>query len=188
MKVTMSNIIFLDTETTALLEVEAADLQHQPHIVELFCLKTDTSFQSITSLHLRMKPPIPIPKQSSDIHGISDAHIADKLPFAGYYRQIAHYFVGVTYMIGHNLQYDKRMLHYELQRINKVTNFPWPPINVCTVEETFKVKGHRMSLTDLYMDLFGETFVSAHSAEADTRALMRVYREMIKKQMLKEPT
>lgn len=181
------NFIFLDTETTALLAVEAAELQHQPHIVELFCLKTNEHLEPFSMFHTLIKPPIKIPNEVTKIHGIDDDKVADHKPFAGHYRQLANYFVGVTHLVGHNLQYDKRMLIYELSRINKQHSFPWPPRDICTVEEIQKHKGHRMSLGDLHEELFGQRFDAAHSAEADTKALLRIYREMINRQWTKGP-
>ena len=172
-------IIFLDTETTALLAVEAAGVEHQPHIVELYLLKTDDQLRELDELHLLIKPPIKIPDETIKIHGITNEKVKDKKPFAGYYRTISNFVIGTRCMVGHNLQYDKRVLQYELERINKVTSFPWPPTQVCTVEETQKRKGHRMSLGDLYEELFGTRFDAAHTAEADTRALLRIYRKMM---------
>jgi len=180
--------IFLDTETTNLLAVEAAELQHQPYIVELFCIKTGNFLEEIDVFHKVIKPPITIPDNVIKIHGITNETVAKERPFAAYYQQLAAFFIGCTHMIGHNLQYDKRMMMYELQRINKQYNFPWPIYNICTVEETQKIKGHRMFLSDLHMELFGQSFDSAHSAEADTRALLRIYREMVKRRMVKGPS
>jgi DNA polymerase III epsilon subunit-like protein len=59
------SIIFLDTETTALLAVDAADIIKQPHIVEIYLEKTTLDLEPISSLHLVIKPPISIPPQSS---------------------------------------------------------------------------------------------------------------------------
>jgi len=180
-------IIFLDTETTSLLAPEAAELQHQPYIVEIYCIKTNKDLETISIFHTLIKPPIKIPDEVIKIHGINDDKVSAEKPFAGQYRQLARFFTGSVYMIGHNLQFDKRLMIYELQRINKQFHFPWPINNVCTVEEIQKLKGHRMSLGDLHEELFGMRFDAAHSAEADTQALLRVYKEMIRKDWMKGP-
>jgi len=181
------SIVFLDTETTSLLAVEAADLSHQPHIVEIYAQKTDYNLDKISELHIVMKPPIKIPPEVSKIHGITDEDVKGKYPFGAYYRQIASYFLDVTHMIGHNIQYDKRMFIYELQRINKQYSFPWPIRDVCTVEEIQKIKGHRMSLQNLHEELFGGQFPNAHRAKDDVEALIRVYKEMVRRDMIKAP-
>ena len=177
------NIIFMDTETTSLLAVEAADLYQQPYIVEITCIKTNYELAILDVFTTLMLPAIQIPEEVTKIHGISNAEVVGQKPFAGHYRQLANFFVGVTHLVGHNLQFDKRMLEYELRRINKVTSFPWPPNNICTVEEIQKIKGYRMSLSNLHTELFGIGFEEAHRSEPDTRALVRVYKEMINKQM-----
>lgn len=179
------SIVFLDTETTSLLAVEAADLVNQPYIVEISCIKCNLENEDQDILSLLIKPPITIPDEVIKIHGITNEQVARQKPFAGHYRDLAKFFVGVSHMIGHNLQFDKRMLENELRRIHKVTNFPWPPYNICTVEEIMKIKGHRMSLGDLHEELFGVRFEEAHRAEADTQALVRVYKEMVKREMVK---
>jgi len=182
------SIIFLDTETTNLLAVEAADLQNQPHIVEIFCIVTDIELNEQDTYHRLIRPPISIPNEAIKIHSITDDKVRDKKPFAAHYRELAKLFVGCTHMIGHNLQFDKKMIENELQRINKVTNFPWPPNQICTIEEIQKIKGHRISLSDIHEELFGYRFESAHSADADTRALLKVYKELVKREMVKCPT
>jgi DNA polymerase III epsilon subunit-like protein len=181
------SFIFLDTETTNLLAVEAADLENQPYIVEIFCLKTDEFLEPVSQFHTLIRPPIGIPQEVTKIHGITNERVASEKPFAAHWRQLSQFFLGCTHMIGHNLQYDKRMILYELQRANKQYNFPWPIYNICTVEEIQKIKGHRMSLGDLHEELFGQRFESAHSADADTKALLRCYREMVHRQMVKGP-
>src|SRR6516162_2007774 len=128
------NMIFMDTETTSLLAVEAVDLQHQPYIVEIFAIKTDEFFDQIATYHALVKPPIKIPDDVIKIHGIDNEMVKNEKPFAAHYKTLANFFLGVTYLIGHNLQYDKRMFINELQRINKQYNFPWPPKDICTVE------------------------------------------------------
>jgi len=179
------SVIFMDTETTALLAVEAADLEQQPHMVEIACIKTDIHLDNIEVLSQLIKPPIRIPGEVINIHHITNEDVAYQKPFAGYYRQIANFFIGTTHLIGHNLQFDKRILENELKRINKVTSFPWPPNNICTVEEVQKLKGYRLSLSALHAELFGQGFEEAHRAETDTMALIRVYREMIARKWTK---
>jgi DNA polymerase III epsilon subunit-like protein len=41
-----------------------------------------------------------------------------------------------------------------------------------------------MRLGDLHEELLGHRFEEAHRAEADTLALVRVFKEMVKKQMV----
>jgi DNA polymerase III epsilon subunit-like protein len=178
------SVIFIDTETTNLLAVEAADLVNQPHVVEICCIKTNIWLEKPTVLSVLVKPPIRIPDEVIKIHHITNEDVQNKKPFAGHYHELAAFFLGATHLVGHNLQFDKRILENELKRINKLTQFPWPVNNICTVEEIRKIKGHRMSLGDLHEELFGVRFEEAHRAEADTQALVRVFKAMVEKDML----
>jgi DNA polymerase-3 subunit epsilon len=178
------SVIFMDTETTNLLAVEAADLVNQPYMVEICCVKTNIYLDKPEVYTQLIKPPIPIPSEVTKIHHIKDEDVAGQKPFAGYYKELASFFVGARYLIGHNLQFDKRILENELKRINKVTQFPWPPLNICTVEEIQKHKGYRMRLSDLHAELFGQGFEEAHRAEADTMALLRVFKTMVERKMI----
>jgi len=178
------SIVFMDTETTSLLAVEAADITNQPYIVEIACVKSNIHFDPPEVYTQLIKPPIRIPDEVIKIHHITNQDVASMKPFAGYYKKLADFFLGVTHLVGHNLQFDKRVLENELKRINKLTNFPWPPINICTVEEIFKLRGHRMNLGNLHEELLGYRFEEAHRAEADTLALMRVFEAMVSKGMI----
>lgn len=156
-------------------------------MVEFYAMRLNSALELVDELHIIMKPPIRIPEETTKIHGISNLDVAKRKPFAAHWMEIARFFEGQRYLVGHNLQYDKNVLYHELNRINKVTNFPWPIRNICTVEETVKWKGHRMTLTDLHVELFGQAFDKAHSAGADTLALVRVYKELVNRQIVEAP-
>jgi len=180
------SIIFIDTETTNLLAVEAADLANQPYMVEICCVKVNIYLEKPEVFSQLIKPPIRIPDEVIKIHHITNEDVADKKPFAAHYKDLAAFFIGATHMIGHNLQFDKKILENELKRINKLTSFPWPTTNICTVESIMKIKGHRMNLGDLHEELFGMRFEEAHRAEADTMALVRVFKAMVQKGMVND--
>lgn len=179
------SFIFIDTETTSLLAVEAADMADQPQILEIYCMKTDEYLMPINEFHAYCRPTIPIPEQSSKIHGITDDKVADALPFALHYKSLAKFFLGAERLIGHNLQFDKNVLSWSLRRINKQFNFPWPIQDICTIETVVKYKGHRMSLSDCHLEFIGESFAETHTAKADTQALHRIFREMVSREMIK---
>src|SRR5690606_17860149 len=79
-------------------------------------------------------------------------------------------------VVAHNLSYDIAVTQFEYQRLER--SISWPERKVCTVEATEWVKGYRLSLTNLHIELFGEAFDSAHSAENDVRAMGRCYVEL----------
>ena len=56
----------------------------------------------------------------------------------------------------------------------------WPRL-CCTVENTEWLHGHRLSLSALHEELFGEPFSGAHRARTDVAALTRCYLELVKR-------
>ena len=67
------------------------------------------------------------------------------------------------------------MLRIELERHELVTKFPWPSIQICTVEKSFSINNKRMSLEKLYKLATGHDIENAHRAESDVFALMECY-------------
>ena len=181
------NIIFWDTETTGLLQAETAPIGNQPYITELYAIKTDESCEAIGTYHAMFKPPITFEEHNAkgkgitDITGISNAMLKDKNPFSSHWREIADFFLGTTTMVAHNLSYDRGCLHYELKRINRLQNFPWPPVHECTIEQSMSFKGYRLNLQALHEHLFGEGFTGAHRAQSDVEAMLKCYKKMNKK-------
>lgn len=186
----MSVLVF-DNETTGLVKPAAAGLSAQPYITEICAIKLSDDLETEEGIYKMMfKVPVdveaPFPGQTTKspftITGISNAMLADKNPFAAHWREIADFFFGVHTMVAHNVAYDRDCLKFELMRINKVLNFPWPINHVCTVEKTMSYKGHRLTLSKLHEHLFGESFDGAHRAEEDVRALVRCYKEIVKRE------
>ena len=179
------SIIVFDTETTDFLAPEIAGAARQPHMIEFACIKLNGELQEVDRLVILMNPKVPIPEAATKVHGYTDETVKSLKPFAAFWKQIATFFIGSTHAVGHNLLFDKNIVHWELIRIGKQMNFPWPPGAICTVEAIQKIKGHRMNLMDLYVELMGETFTGAHSANADVEATMKVFVRMVEKEMIK---
>ena len=178
------SIIVFDTETTGLLAVSAADIQYQPYLVEIQAFKLNEALNIVGGLNLRCKPPILIPEQAIKVHGITNEMVAEEPPFSAVYLKIAEFFVGCEVLVGHNLFYDKMVLWYELIRMGKQTNFPWSIKGVDTVEVCSQYYGHRKSLMDLHIELFGVGFTGAHSASADCQVTMKCFIEMKRREMV----
>ena len=178
-------IVAWDTETTGLLKPEENDLDQQPHILEFAALKFDGDGNELDSIKMYINPGVEISAHITKITGIKAATVEGKPSFAGYYKQIADFFVGVDTMTAHNLAFDREMLANELIRIDKILCFPWPPNQICTVRETKKIKGYRLNLTKLHNELFGTDFDDAHTAMADVIAQKRCFVELVKRGVIK---
>lgn len=183
------SIIFFDCETTGLTKPVAAGLGAQPYITELCAIKMSDDLEVEEGKYFQMfKVPVDVEKvqpgdkkSTFEITGISNAMLADKNPFSAHWKEIAEFFFGVHTMVAHNVSYDRDCLKFELMRINKTLNFPWPIEHICTVERTMKYKGYRLNLSALHEHLFGVRFEGAHRAEDDVRAMIRCYKEILKR-------
>lgn len=183
------NLVFFDCETTGLTKPAAAGLNAQPYITEICAIKTDAEYNIIDTYVKMFRVPVDVEKvqpgdkkSTFEITGISNAMLADKNPFSAHWKEIADFFFGCHTMVAHNVTYDRDCLKYELMRLNKVLNFPWPMTHVCTVERTMKYKGYRLNLSALHEHLFGVKFEGAHRAEEDVQALIRCYKEIVKRE------
>ncbi len=183
----MKTTILFDVETTGLLHGEAAPIALQPHIIELYAAKVDENCNILDIYHQMLQPPITFEevnakgKGITQITGISNEMLKDKKRFSDHWREIADFWVGTTTMVAHNISFDRGCLLYELKRINRLQNFPWPPVHECTIEQSMSFQGHRLNLQKLHEHLFGEGFDGAHRAEADVTALIKCYKKMHKK-------
>lgn len=179
-----SMIIVFDTETTGLLAPIAAGQEHQPYLVELAAIKLDDQLDITDHLLLRCKPPIDIPEDAIKIHGISNEDVSHCKLFVQELPRIAEFFLGSRYLVGHNLMFDKNVLYWELMRLGKVMQFPWAPGAICTAEVSQQYNGFRLNLMDLHIQLFGESFVGAHSANVDCDVTMKCFVEMVRREMI----
>jgi len=181
-------IIVFDTETTGLLEPEAADIKLQPHIIEFAAIKlentaSDLADQCILSvvdrLEFKCNPGIPLPAIITKITGLKDEDLADAPPLIEKIGELQEFFVGATTLVAHNAGFDVGVLWYELVRLGLEKKFPWPARHICTVESTMQIKGKRMNLSSLHEHLFSEKFAGAHRAMVDVEALTKCFIKLV---------
>jgi DNA polymerase III epsilon subunit-like protein len=189
--------VVFDTETTGLIENSAIPLKSQPHIIELTAVKIDLNAGAFcvadedwpgdrdklladapmfTSLFHFSK----ITEETTSITGITQDMVNLAPPFASKVKELQSFFFGSRIMVGHNLSYDRDMLAIELRRLDMVTQFPWPPRHICTVEATEPLEGFRLGLNDLHEKLLGVRFSEHHRSEPDTRATARCFMELVR--------
>lgn len=178
----MNYTILFDTETTGLLAPEVNRLDAQPYIVEMYAVKVDEGFNIIQEFESYFKPPVPIPRDVSRIHGIDDAKVKNSPKFADKVDELTELFLGVRTMVGHNLAFDRSMLANELHRLDRVLKFPWPPKHVCTVEMSMPIEQRRLNLENLHTYATGKPHANAHTAKADVFALVRCYHWLLENQ------
>ena len=173
-------MIVFDLETTGLPKAEGADLDLQPRITEFGAVKLDEELNEIGTLEFMCNPGIPLEPQITKITGITDDDLKDQKPFVARVDEICDFFLGERRLVAHNLPFDKTILTFELERLGRVTSFPWPPEHTCTVEIGEVVWNKKRKLGDIYFEVTGEEHKGAHRAIADVRALIEVIRWYVK--------
>lgn len=173
-------ITVLDFETTGLPRAIGSDLSIQPHATELYAQQMTPEGELVKEFDSLIKPGAPIPKFLEKIIGITNEMVADAPAFIDLFDQIVDVFVGSRIMVAHNLSFDLKIMIFELQRIGKEHNFPFPPIHFCTMEQSTWIKGKKLKNGDLYKHITGEDIVGAHRGKADVLATKENYLWLVK--------
>ena len=176
------SIIFGDTETTGLTVAQGAKLEFQPYIIEACFIRTNNNLQVTGEFTSLIKPPIPIKKEATRVNKITDQMVSKAPTFAKVYQDLTKVFLGCHTFVAHNLSFDLNVIGFELLRLGKFFNFPWPPIHFCTVEQSLHLRGHKLKLSELYQMATGLPEIEgAHRAKKDVMALIECYKWLRKK-------
>jgi DNA polymerase-3 subunit epsilon len=126
----------------------------------------------------RVHPNMPIPLESSLIHGIYDEHIKDEPKFHEIAQAVAE-FIDNSDLAGYNSnKFDIPMLMEEFLRANVL--FDLDNRHFVDVQNIFHQMEQR-TLKAAYQFYCDKSIINAHSAEADTRATMEVLLAQIEK-------
>jgi DNA polymerase-3 subunit epsilon len=156
-------IVFFDLETTG---INIAN----DRIVEISILKVnpDGTEESKT---MRINPQIPIPKQTSDIHGIYDKDVADSPTFKEVARELVTFMEGCDIAGYNSNRFDVPLLAEEFIRAE--VDFDMTKRKFIDVQTIFH-KMEKRTLEAAYKFYCEKNLDDAHSAEADTRATYEV--------------
>ena len=177
----MKHLVF-DTETTGLPKSRLVPLDKQPRVIEFCGILWDDATGDEQEHSWLFNPGGPIPPEVIKISHITDDMVKDAPPFAQIAPAIRALLVLADVVVAHNLFFDIHMVSNEFLRAD-TADVKWPK-GICTIEATEHLLGYRLKLGLLYRFLFNEDFKGAHRAIEDVRALLRCYRELIKRGML----
>lgn len=104
--------IVLDTETTGL------DPKGGDRLVEIGCVELMNQFPTGRSYHAYINPDRMMPREAFDVHGLSDAFLADKPRFEDVADEFLGFVDGARLVI-HNAQFDMGFLNAELKRCGR---------------------------------------------------------------------
>ncbi len=102
----MREIIF-DTETTGL------DHRQGDRVVEIGCVEMINRVETGQVFHAYFNPRIPMPSIAEQVHGLSDAFLADKPLFEDRVEDLLD-FLGDSPLVAHNAMFDWGFLNAEL--------------------------------------------------------------------------
>jgi DNA polymerase III subunit epsilon len=164
--------IVLDTETTGL------DPADGHRIVEIGAVELFNHMPTGRTYHQYINPARTMPKEAFDVHGLSDAFLADKPAFA----QVAAAFldfVATDILVIHNAAFDMKFLNSELQRAGLATLPMSRALDTVQIARG-KYPGSPASL-DALCRRFGidNSMREKHGALLDSEILAEVYLELI---------
>jgi DNA polymerase-3 subunit epsilon len=158
----------LDLETTG--TMIASD-----RIIEISIIKVFPDGKEVTKTHL-VNPTIPIPPESTAIHGIRDEDVKDKPTFARIAKELYQFLLDCD-LAGYNSnKFDVPILIEEFLRAD--INFEIKNRYLVDVQNIF----HKMeprTLKAAYKYYCGKELIDAHKAEADTRATYEVLKAQL---------
>lgn len=168
----MREIVF-DTETTGLrpeegeriIEIGAVELLHR--------VPTGRSFHEYLNPEDRKVHP-----DALQIHGLSDAFLADKKPFRAICDAFLE-FVGDAHLVAHNASFDMNFLNHELARLNR------PPFDPGRVVDTLEIARRKHPMAQNSLDRLCERYGidnsrrTKHGALLDSELLAEVYVELL---------
>jgi DNA polymerase-3 subunit epsilon len=163
-------LAFFDLETTGI------NLT-QDRIIEISIVRLEPGMKKQIKTW-RVNPGIPIPLESSLIHGIYDKDIADKPGFAEVAPTIIQFFQGCDVCGFNILKFDLPVLIEEMDRVGM--DFELTGRRLVDAQKIFHQMEPR-TLSAAYKFYCQKDLIDAHSAEADTIATMEVLLAQVQK-------
>lgn len=154
-------MVALDTETTGF-DPYAGDEIVEICLVEYIGLRrTGREFCSL------VKPAIPIPADSTDVHGISDADVIDAPAIDDILDDIVE-FIGDAVIVGHHVDFDLRFLNRVMRR-NLDCDLPQPVVDTMILFMALRQQLNDASLDEV-AEACGVAIAERHRARGDAIA------------------
>jgi DNA polymerase-3 subunit epsilon len=170
-------LVFFDLETTGLnissdrivsIAITKISPDHSP---EGAGTKTEKKYALVN-------PEMPIPKESSDIHGITDEMVKDKPTFRQLSKGIYEFMNGSDLGGYNNNFYDNSLLQEEFSRCG----IQYPTEETKSVDCCFIFKHfEKRDLSAALRYYCNEEMVDAHNSEADTNATVKIFMAQVEK-------
>ncbi len=183
LEIKYDELIIFDTETTGLPKPTASSLDLQPKIIEYAAIKVNRNLEIIDTIEFKVNPKLPLEAIITKITGLTDKDLEDEQEFNYYYDELCQFHLGVNAMLAHNVEFDRKLLTFDLMRMGKQYNFPWPQHHLCTVEATFHLNNRRMKLEELSELATGVKPNQTHRAMDDVMMLYECVKYCVKERI-----
>ena len=160
---TIRRAAIVDTETTGT-DPSRDQVIELAFIVFEYCHATGTVGRVVDAYDALEDPGVPIPPESTAIHGITDAMVAGQRIDDG---RVAGLLESVGLVIAHNAGFDRRFLE---PRLPAFGDLPW----ACSWQEVPWAEAGIASAKLEYLAYRAGFFYDGHRAESDCRALLEV--------------
>jgi len=177
----MQAIVF-DTETSGLIDNPAKRISLQPEVISFASVLVDFDKKEIGAPFYKIfKPKKPIDSIITRITKFTNEYLNDMPPIEDSIDDILSILSGAPLIIGQNISFDQAMIDFECKRYGRTIK--WPKA-IDLIANTIHIKGYRLSLTNLHMELFKEGFDSAHRADVDAYVTAKCAIEMFERGLL----
>lgn len=125
----------------------------------------------------RVKPSVPIAPEATKVHGITDADLANELPFSAIGPQVVALLGEADVLVGYNVAFDLDMLQAELAR----SGLPALELDAKQIVDVLRLWQHvePRTLVAAHAKFVGTELSDAHQAAADVAATGRVLQGML---------
>jgi DNA polymerase-3 subunit epsilon len=165
--------LVLDTETTGL------DPKDNHRIIELACVELINYIPTGVSWHWYFNPERDVPRAATEVHGLTEAFLADKPLFCALADEILGVLEGARLII-HNAAFDVGFLNHEFGRLG----FP-RPINFDRVTDTLALARRKHPGSPNNLDALCRRYGidnstrTKHGALLDSELLAEVYLRLV---------
>ena len=187
--------IFFDTETTGVplnYKAPTTDTRNWPRLVQLGWILMDSEGNKLSQQDYIIRPEgFTIPSDASRVHGITtERALEEGCPLTDVIDEFMADFDQATFIVGHNVDFDKKIVGAELVRLHRpdIMNSKrtyctmQAGTNFCRIPGRYGYKWPK--LQELYVRLFGHEFDGAHNAMSDIDATQECFWEMRRRRLI----
>ncbi len=187
--------IFFDTETTGVprdYKAPTTDTNNWPRMVQLGWILMDGEGNKLSQKDYIIRPDgYTIPDDAVRIHGITTQRALEEgRDLAAVVDEFLADFDQATFIVGHNIDFDKKILGAELIRLHRpdVMNSKrtyctmQAGTDFCRIPGKYGYKWPK--LQELYIKLFGHDFDGAHNAMSDIEATQECFWELRRRSLI----